>query len=1036
MSLAKQLSLLDVKRKRVISPSDFDLVALAGRGFFGKVWVVRQKNDYSGKVMAMKVLNKQKALEGDSIAHSLLEREILAQLRGHPFIVDLYMAFQSESNMFLLMEYLPGGHLLSYVHDIGKPWEEPMCQFYGAEILLALEFMHKRNVIYRDLKLENILLDMDGHIRLSDFGLSACVKGDNDRVKSLSGTPSYLAPEIIIDRDIGHGKSVDIWAFGIVMFILLLHESPFYSENTKELLDMILHQELIWDWYKESISPEALDLLQNLLIKDPTHRIGCGPRGIQEIKDHPFFNGVCWDDIIQLKARPFLRPKLRIAERASQQDKNDLLSNQITVEHAEFEGFSFVASDSVFPQSDTADNITNLSFTDEEEDMFNWPFPNGQSLPISVVQHILSYLSIEDISRASNVCNVWYDILWQSLRKIDFSSLTGSQVSKYWESHIAKVLRRPNRLLTLRLPLTITNHGIGSIPKLRYLEQLSFRGCDRITSDGFGHFDTVPHKNRAALSKNQKAKFPHIRKLDLSDCSNITDTALVYLKRFSNLNQIFLNNTSITDSGLAHLLALKGLWRVTLQGLTELTDQGILQLVELPNLRVVDLSGCTNLTSKGVELLRTRAQQLEVLVWVAQSHTGEKSSSKKKSLLRITRKFSEKKKQDTTNKPLKSSARSFKPFSLSKRSAEKKEQQALKTSSKTIKFECGEDESDQKSPLEEHLPLEPLEDQPNEKHTSITSPRKRKSKKGSKVDHEKKIKPKKSKTKTKSKPQEQPIVVTQDVIVPLRAEAFTKAKQEKRNKRKSKLQEDLQKLDLLMQTKTNKKTKANVTTTAPIRRSISSNVLTKQRVQQTTNPIKTKDDSVLNCTSSSSIELSPRRPENEPEKEPEKESEKESLPRFESEPDTRSSVPVIQRARATSSHSIPLTLEVDLIDNESIVVNRKQFFETLTTQTLHAARISSTPNAIHISTKHSTRTPKVPVSPKAVNNVELTLDEQTMKAIDEKKESSEETTPRNNPTVEMGSPRDVSIPLGLLQSRKAFFESQSLANRSPRSRRF
>ena len=143
------------------------------------------------------------------------------------------------------MEYLPGGNLLDYLQDSPDIWPEDVIKLYGAEVLLALEYMHERDIVYRDLKLENILLDMEGHIRLSDFGLSAKLKNSSDRVYSMSGTAAYLAPETL--QQTGHGYSVDIWAFGVLMFIMLVKESPFYSENLHELFSMIINDPIEWD---------------------------------------------------------------------------------------------------------------------------------------------------------------------------------------------------------------------------------------------------------------------------------------------------------------------------------------------------------------------------------------------------------------------------------------------------------------------------------------------------------------------------------------------------------------------------------------------------------------------------------------------------------------------------------------------------------------------------------------------------------------------------------------------------------------------
>ena len=200
---------------------------------------------------------------------------------------------------------------MNYLQDSLEPWSEDTCRFYGAETLLALDYMHQKYVIYRDLKLENILLDMDGHIRLSDFGLSSQLINSSERVYSMSGTAAYIAPETL--EQTGHGRSADIWAFGILMFTMLLKESPFYSENLSELFYLIMHEPIEWDWYKQDLSPDAMSLLQGLLIKDPEKRLGCGLNGVEEIKAHPFFSDTNFDAVLQMEQDPPIRPKLRVS---------------------------------------------------------------------------------------------------------------------------------------------------------------------------------------------------------------------------------------------------------------------------------------------------------------------------------------------------------------------------------------------------------------------------------------------------------------------------------------------------------------------------------------------------------------------------------------------------------------------------------------------------------------------------------------------------------------------------------------------------
>lgn len=614
-----------------VSPTDFDLVALAGRGAFGKVWVVRKKNDYSGKVMAMKEMNKQDMISRGYVTHTKQEKDIMATVGSHNFIVDLYFTFHSESYVYIVMEYVPGGHLLSYVMDTVDPWPEDKCQFYGGEILLALEHIHSHNIVYKDLKLENVLLDMDGHVRLTDFGLSAQLESDTDRVHSMSGTAAYLAPEVIDGGEQGHGKSADIWAFGVLMFTILLHESPFYSENLSELFDMILHQDVEWEYYKEDLSPEAFSLLEGLLTKDVEKRLGCGPGRIQEIKDHPFFASMDWVALEKMEIKPFIRPKLRVAERATEQDKADLQSGRVTkklTDRGEFADFSFVAADYIQHTAHTDPteaDLSSWSALTEEEEEYDWPFTCG-NLPFSAVNQIVRYLSILDISRASQVCKKWNKFLWTNIHEIDLSTVHPDLFTQYWHSHISRVLKRPSRLIKLKMNPQTTDDSVTKIPSIVPLETLDFTGCHQISGQAIRNLC----RRETNAIRPKKLKFPMLSELDLADCDLVDDTVLEQISRLlPTLKRLNLSaSMAITDGGLAHLKRLQCLWRLDLQGLTNLTDQGINQLVELSNLRVLELSGCNNLTSSGVESLRTKAKQLEVLIWGEVSAAVEGSSSK------------------------------------------------------------------------------------------------------------------------------------------------------------------------------------------------------------------------------------------------------------------------------------------------------------------------------------------------------------------------------------------------------------------------
>lgn len=192
--------------EKAMSMNDFDCMKVLGKGSFGKVMLVKKKDTH--KIYAMKVLKKDQLLKRNQIAHTQTERNIL-QTMNHPFLVELHFAFQNADKLYLVLDFMPGGELFFWL-KAQKRFSEKRAKLYAAEILLALEFLHSHDIIYRDLKPENILVDGDGHLRLTDFGLSkegVFGAGPKDGTKTFCGTPEYLAPEILENH--GHGKPVD-----------------------------------------------------------------------------------------------------------------------------------------------------------------------------------------------------------------------------------------------------------------------------------------------------------------------------------------------------------------------------------------------------------------------------------------------------------------------------------------------------------------------------------------------------------------------------------------------------------------------------------------------------------------------------------------------------------------------------------------------------------------------------------------------------------------------------------------------------------
>lgn len=265
---------------------DFELLKVIGKGNFAKVMQVRKKD--TGRIYAMKILDKEKLIARDQLEHTRTERRVLQLLR-HPFLVNLVYAFQTVDKLYMVIDFVNGGELFFHLKR-DKRFKESRARFYACEILLALEHLHKHDVIYRDLKPENILIDRFGHVAVTDFGLAKELVKDNAKTHTFCGTPEYLAPEVLLSQ--GHGKPVDWWSFGTLLFEMLVGIPPFYSENVQEMYEMILYSDL---YFPDFVSVEASDLLARLLERNPAKRLGSGPTGVEEIKSHPFFKGINWE---------------------------------------------------------------------------------------------------------------------------------------------------------------------------------------------------------------------------------------------------------------------------------------------------------------------------------------------------------------------------------------------------------------------------------------------------------------------------------------------------------------------------------------------------------------------------------------------------------------------------------------------------------------------------------------------------------------------------------------------------------------------
>jgi serine/threonine protein kinase len=279
-----------------LSMSDFTIVSVIGRGYYGKVMLC-QDND-TKQYCAIKSVHKSRLIEANKIHTILRERNILVKV-NHPFIVSLKAAFQTPSKFYFVLEYAPGGELFYHLQRRG-PFPLEQVRLYAAEIALALHHLHDLGIIYRDLKTENILLDADGHIKLTDFGLSKDLAA-SDETSTFCGTPEYLAPEIV--RHLPHGMAVDWWMLGILVFELLFGVTPFANDNRATMFRSICNAE---PRFPPEVDPDVQNLIARLLTKDAAQRAD-----FPEIQAHPFFRTIPLERVMRKEFTPVYVPQVR-----------------------------------------------------------------------------------------------------------------------------------------------------------------------------------------------------------------------------------------------------------------------------------------------------------------------------------------------------------------------------------------------------------------------------------------------------------------------------------------------------------------------------------------------------------------------------------------------------------------------------------------------------------------------------------------------------------------------------------------------------
>ncbi|XP_017166185.1 protein kinase C epsilon type, partial [Poecilia reticulata] len=326
---------------------DFNFIKVLGKGSFGKVMLAELKG--ADDVYAVKVLKKDVILQDDDVDCTMTEKRILALARRHPYLTQLYCCFQTRDRLFFVMEYVNGGDLMFQIQRSRK-FDEPRSRFYAAEVTSALMFLHRNGVIYRDLKLDNILLDAEGHCKLADFGM--CKEGIMNGVTTTTfcGTPDYIAPEIL--QELEYGASVDWWALGVLMYEMMAGQPPFEADNEDDLFESILHDDVL---YPVWLSKEAVSILKSFMTKNPAKRLGCVvSQGCEEaIKTHSFFREIDWVLLEQRKVKPPFKPRIKTKRDVNNFDQdftkedpvltptNEAIIQQINQD--EFKDFSYCA---------------------------------------------------------------------------------------------------------------------------------------------------------------------------------------------------------------------------------------------------------------------------------------------------------------------------------------------------------------------------------------------------------------------------------------------------------------------------------------------------------------------------------------------------------------------------------------------------------------------------------------------------------------------------------------------------------------------
>ncbi|XP_065197912.1 protein kinase C-like 1B [Sycon ciliatum] len=330
----------------------FNLLKTLGKGSFGKVMLAEMKG--TNEVYAIKVLKKDVVINDDDVECTMIEKRVLAMAGNHPFCTKLHSCFQNASSLFFVMEYINGGDLMFHMQRSHR-FDEPRARYYSAEIVCALLYLHTAGIIYRDLKLDNVMLSCEGHIKIADFGMCKENIIDGATTSTFCGTPDYIAPEIIEEMD--YNASVDWWALGVLMYEMLAGQAPFEGDDDDELFNNILHEQVL---YPSWISKGAVSILRGFLTRPVHKRLGCTPAGGAAIKSHPFFSAISWERLEKGEIKPPFVPQLKSKADTGNFDTD--FTNEAaaispidqsiiaSINQNEFNGFTFTNADVILSQ--------------------------------------------------------------------------------------------------------------------------------------------------------------------------------------------------------------------------------------------------------------------------------------------------------------------------------------------------------------------------------------------------------------------------------------------------------------------------------------------------------------------------------------------------------------------------------------------------------------------------------------------------------------------------------------------------------------